>query len=754
MAMSRRREAVLASIGFVLLGLLGYWALERSPQRPPSTPVYIPVEGAQGGSGASPNARSSRPGALGAGVAADATEVAGTVRDLLTGEALPAVSVAFVAAGGAELTTESGPGGRYRIALGPGRYRVRAVGADVLALGGVPLATAGPASGDDSNDDTGAARAGLGVASEFGDQAWLEVAAGSHVSEFDLRVVRLARIFGRVVDGDGEPLAGVEIRHRTRLLERVLDSAHTVPAGEAVSEAQGEFRIDVPPGEVTLIARASGRPAATTLIRWAPPGAELSGIELVIDRGGRIQGRVVAAAPGGGAEQGVAGARVVARSDAPGSPIEAVSAGDGGFELEAVPPGRLVIEAAAEGYAASAPVVVTLAGDPGAQMRGVTVRLGRPVAVVGRVVDEHGAGVSGATVRARRPLSALAAAQVETDGDGGFTLTGLGPGPLVVRADAPGYAPGRLSGIEAPATGVELVLGAGAILTGTVRGDGRVLGHMRVTLTRRAGLAGTGSGAGPGAGDGFYTAARQFLSGDGRYRFDDLPSGRYEVTASAPGFAPAEQVGVELAPGQEHMLDFDLSAGARVSGLVREAGGGGPIHGATVRLATGSDEPVRYSDRDGRFEIDDVAPGRRSLSVRHPAYVGRIETGLTLAPGGHETVTLELAPVAFGSDETIEFAGIGAVLAMEEQRLVVRGLVPHGPAEVAGLAVDDEVRAIDGAVARGRGFGDNIEAIRGVAGTVVRLEIVRGDQTLTRDVVRGTVRFVADRPAAGDDGDE
>lgn len=717
MAKPRKVEIALASVGLLFVGLIGHWALSRTGERAPTELYYAPARDA----GADRAHRSGKAAPLLPGDApASAAHVAGRVHDLLTGEAVAGVTVALVPAGGsAEITAESGADGRYELWLAPGRYRLRAVGEDVIAL---DTAVAG--------SDGEAAVALLAGAAGDPSATWIELAAGSRARDFDIPVVRLARVHGRVVDGNGEPLGKVLVRHRTSLLDRVLDSAHTAPTGEAWTESHGVFAVRVPPGAVTLIATADLRTPSRTHIHWVAPGAELRGVEIVMDEGAEIAGQVVDArgAP-------VPGARVAAQVADAAEPVTAVADGSGGFRLRALPPGRAVLEASAAGHAPSPPVMVTVSEIPGAARDDVVLGLGAPAALSGRVVEAGGPGVHGAVVRAVRPMSELALPVAITDEHGAFALADLPPGPLGLQVSAPGFAPGRLSGIEVPAEDVDIALVPGGVVTGVVTAGGEPLAHFAVSLIRRAELDGTGVDDG-----GPWMQTARVVSADGSYRVGDLAPGRYTVAASAPGLAPVERAGITVEPGREVRVDIALAPGAQVSGTVRDARSGAAVAGAAVRLSTGSASPMTYTDASGGFAIADIAPGRRSLEVSHPAYVGRVEPGIELAAGGHEQVDVTLEPVPLGSDRTIEIAGIGAILQMDGERLMVQDLVPHGPAEVAGVLPGDEVFAIDGEATGGRGFGDCIEAIRGVAGTVVRLGLHRGDDEHDLDVVRGTVR--------------
>lgn len=720
-------EVTLASIGLVLLGVIGYWALSR-PAKPPAELLYMPERDG------SPNRRlagattPARPAPAPAPALGEAeARIQGQVRDLITAQGVPGVTVAFVPAGAStEIAAESDAQGRYELGLAPGRYRVRAVGEDVVALDAAPISEpAGPAGPAESADPADPARA------RRDDAATREIviAPRSRVQGFDVYVVRLARVHGRVVDGSGQPLADVLVRHRTRLLDRAIDSSHTAPTGEATSAADGAFSILVPPGEVTLLGSAPGRTPSSTRIHWVAPGAELRGVEIVMDAGAELAGRVVDAAG-----KAVAGARVLARLDdaALAEPaLETATDPAGAFRLRALPPGRLVLQAEAAGHAPSAPVAVTLSDDPGAARQGVVLRLAAASALRGRVIDEQGAAIAGAVVRPLRPMSQVALPRATTDAQGGFTLE-LGPGPVELAAEAPGFAPGRVSGIEVPAREQTIPLVRGGAITGVVTGQGAPLAHFTVHVTRHA--------AHGGASD-FWTQGTRVVSPDGSFHVADLVPGRYSVTASAPGLAPVEQRDVNVAPGGEARVALALAPGASLAGTVRDARSRAPVAGATVRLSTGSDTDMTYTDDAGSFTIPDIAPGRRSLEVQHPSYVGRVQSGIELAVGAPRHVEVALEPAGTSGDRALEMAGIGAVLAMQDERLMVQDLVPHGPAAVSGIEPGEEVFSIDGESTRGRGFGDNIESIRGVAGTVVRLGLRLGARERFLDVVRGNVRF-------------
>ncbi|HWN67918.1 MAG TPA: carboxypeptidase-like regulatory domain-containing protein, partial [Haliangium sp.] len=153
MGKPRKVEIALASAGLVLLGLIAYWALARNEPRAPSDLFYVPERDAETGRGAG-HVPAGRPGVQASAPApADAARIQGQVRDLLTGQGVAGVTVAFVPAGAStEITAESDAQGGYALALAPGRYRARAVGQEVVALDAAAIASP---EGDEGGEGAG-----------------------------------------------------------------------------------------------------------------------------------------------------------------------------------------------------------------------------------------------------------------------------------------------------------------------------------------------------------------------------------------------------------------------------------------------------------------------------------------------------------------------------------------------------------------------------------------------------------------------
>jgi hypothetical protein len=99
------------------------------------------------------------------------------------------------------------------------------------------------------------------------------------------------------------------------------------------------------------------------------------------------------------------------------------------------------------------------------------------------------------------------------------------------------------------------------------------------------------------------------------------------------------------------------------------------------------------------------------------------------------------APV-LGADDTCplpgSFAGVGMVLGIEDQRVVIKGVLPDTPAARGGLTAGLVVASIDGIETEGADLGRWLDMIRGQPGTKVRLGIVdrAADRMRTVELVR------------------
>lgn len=271
----------------------------------------------------------------------------------------------------------------------------------------------------------------------------------------------------------------------------------------------------------------------------------------------------------------------------------------GPWDLLVAPPGGPTIPAMSVSHVISAPLELVIGSGP-------TIR--------GTVVDAaDGEPVPGAVVTLAGSVGSRATAyRVSTDERGCFTARMWEGAPVLwLRAFASGResavrlppSPGHAIRIEIPRTG---------------RLEGRILGP-----------------AGPLAGAMIFLEDRPVALSDarGHYRVDVVPEGSHFVRAEHPGhFAPGlpsfEQrlLGAEtppayratVFPGETTLHDLRLERAVTARGRVHTADGRA-IPGAVVT----ADDVARITDGEGWFELAELSPGERTLTVRRSGYTTR-----------------------------------------------------------------------------------------------------------------------------------
>lgn len=425
------------------------------------------------------------------------------------------------------------------------------------------------------------------------------------------------RVDGQVVDGRGEPLAGIEVQARPR-----PDLDEPEP-WRATSGADGTFAFDtLPPGPVTLRAEPPGY-APSVVEAIAPQSDILITLQALVD----LRGRVV------GPAEALARAHVRIEGSGVWPVREHAVDPDGGFLLPEIPDGIYALEAVVE---ATQPGQAELASIP---LENVTPELAITLALVPayRVPVEvrapDGTPVAGARVTLSNSSIGLLPRLAVTDAEGKIAMGPVVPGPYVLRADADGFLPSppvalSIDGADTPPQ-VLVLAEPGRIAGRVVDEDGHPVEDARVELTAdhlftagesqaRARLAQTAlqsSGAlgslgvttGPvpavPTGDEVAESAdlgTSVLSGEGgRFSFDMLVPGTYRLAASHGHYAQSEELEVRLGSSRVRAdLELVLRTGHRLTGRVRD-GNDRPISGAMVAFDDGR---RAYTDDRGVFD--------------------------------------------------------------------------------------------------------------------------------------------------------
>jgi hypothetical protein len=444
---------------------------------------------------------------------------------------------------------------------------------------------------------------------------------------------------GTVVDEQGKPVAGVEIKARLQPGSRPRTMAGWGSGGTALTSAAGTFRFPALYAglahELTLTRRGFAVTRETV-----PPleaGRPAAPARFVLRQGRTGAGRVV-----NQADQPVAGATVVLEPVASGDLVarinrgrdeawrfEATAGADGRFEVPDLPPGRFDLTARGPGYA---PITVPGLAVPegGGRIDLGTIALVRGVALEGFVTGAGGKPVEGARISlSTTSADPMAAAFRGSDGppaaitgqDGFFRVEDRRAGETVdVEVRRSGFARGSAPGVRVPSEEpLRIVLSPTSALEGrTVDPDGKPVAGARLFLNP----------TGPTAmGQGFvvFTDAdtKQTFSGqDGAFRIEDVPSGTFGLKAEAAGRQSVERSNLEVTSGQDLKgVEVVLPAGAVIEGRVLASGR--PVPGAEVQLVEPESSVARFTTRspygaadgDGYYRIDGVTPGARTFQA-------------------------------------------------------------------------------------------------------------------------------------------
>jgi hypothetical protein len=448
--------------------------------------------------------------------------------------------------------------------------------------------------------------------------------------EFEIELVRGGTLSGVVVDEQGDPIArarvnGVRFGGNMMALAGAGNSARRTR-----SAADGTFTLaGLPPGRVRVMAeRKSYLTSLGTSIEVAD-GEHKHGVELRLETGGAISGRVVwpdgtpavgatikadidpAQMTGMGAMTAWRGANSRATSAADGS-FKLVGLGKGPFQLRA----KATRDEAGEKSTGAASLEKIAPGVVEALLT-----LQPTLTLAGRVVDAQQAPRTSFEIRyepvdAQRPFW-LGTASKRTQSfadraDGTFEVLSLEPGRWKVHAVVADYGNSDALEVDLPAsTDAELVLVVKASVSAAglvVAPDGTPVAGARVRAV---------VGSGPWAGMQGLGEERPEATSDaqGRFSLRGLDAGRTRLAATAENWAPSETLELDLAEGAEAAnLRLELRTGGRILGEVY-AKDGKPSSGKSVMAShtTGGDSKMTGTDSDGHFEIAHVRPGKWQL---------------------------------------------------------------------------------------------------------------------------------------------
>lgn len=311
---------------------------------------------------------------------------------------------------------------------------------------------------------------------------------------------------------------------------------------------------------------------------------------------------------------------------------------DGRRELPA-PPGSYFITARAQGLAPASAALVHL---PGAERTSVRLRLeagtpllgsivvkgtGEPLSLAELILTPHGFAPD---PRGRVEAPEEESLFTSSSEAGEFQFTGVAPGRYRAEARAPGYVSAVLPSVPVPFGGpITFELVPGGWLEGVV---------LRADAQPAAGVEVLASGR--------QQAVTAITDGEGHFSLL-VPPGAHAVSARGGPEVGAVDSEVRISEGQRVQgLRIQLGAGAHLVGKVLRKDGA-PVLGARVEVrprGTSVASGLAGTTPSGAFSINPLAPGTYDVKVFIPGGA-RLEHGpLTLAEGGHASLTLTHEP--------------------------------------------------------------------------------------------------------------
>jgi RNA polymerase sigma factor (sigma-70 family) len=431
-----------------------------------------------------------------------------------------------------------------------------------------------------------------------------------------------ARISGRVIDEQENPIAGAEVRIESDAV--VLRPSRASITRQTLSNAEGVFAFSgVPPGSFRVSAR-SQRLVARTFVRVIVSGGDSADqVVVVLGRGRSISG--VLRDPGGGA---VVGGRLRVGEDL----ARAISGPDGRYLVEGLAAGRHQVLAEAAGYGQARLTVVVGAAD----LQNVDLTLAAAASVLGRVVDGTGRPLGDVSVTALVATpDALAdtitsSGVARTDAAGRFNIGGLGPGELRVHAEhfeAGTALAGPFPLVVGQVKNLELRMGQGGVVRGRVVWDDKSPAVAAVvTGSQRRGHVLT-----------------TVTDEQGRYQLGPFPAGEVVVDARPEpdalergGTNTEKRVSLGPAEDKEAAAIVLPRRQEEIAGTIFEPDGK-PLPGATVGIArphrgvsyrpynkyAGEADGPSYtvlSDAAGAFTLQHLPKGSYDVWATHPNF--------------------------------------------------------------------------------------------------------------------------------------
>jgi protocatechuate 3,4-dioxygenase beta subunit len=448
----------------------------------------------------------------------------------------------------------------------------------------------------------------------------------------------------------------------------------TPPQLRSFTSDDGSFVLEnVPAGPVEIVAQApgytSGRVSGLTL----EEGKSLSDVEVGLDTGVRVTGRVTG--PDGAPLSGATvrqdpfggGGRRPMRIGGPDS--QTVTDANGEYTIDAVEPGEKTFEFSHSGLLAEQRTV-TLSGRESR----IDVQLSSGTRLAGMVVTEGGVPVADASVRAMSAAGGgFGGHSTQTDAGGGFQFEGLAPGHYTFSASKSGYADGTARDVD---------ISAGAPVRITLKTGGTIYGHVSGLTDAELAHASVDARGSGGSASAPVDAA-------GNYRIEGAPTGTVRVTAEvSQGFAQnrtSPLKSVQLEPGGTAQVDLGFLNQTTIRGRVTT--NGRPLANAIVsfnpRSAKSQTSANATTDEGGNYSVTGLQDAPYNVAVVDLQRLNPFSTTYEVNGSGTFDIDIRTAAVRgrvvdAGTGEAIADARIQARKSGSDMPFAVRMATTNG----------------------------------------------------------------------------
>jgi RNA polymerase sigma factor (sigma-70 family) len=517
-----------------------------------------------------------------------------------------------------------------------------------------------------------------------------------------IEVQQIGSVRGRVLRGS-EPVADAQVTCPMPRPMKVFTDARGSYACDDVDNGKREVTADVPSGEwgTATVAVARG---------------ETAKVDIPLAFAGSICGRVVDKDG-----QGLSGLEIRVTERTTGDFGKDTTAADGAFCTRLLTGGTygIVVLAGPRPLEPIVPMAAVMLGPK--ETKTVTIAVTAPtLTIAGTVSDPHGAPVVDAIVRLfagkhswQMMDSSGPGSLAVTDEAGHFTLSKLAPGNYTVIATARDGSEVITPAVAAGSRNVAITLAAAG------RIEGQLVGFTSAPTITGASMAG-------------HPLVDLEVDGQ-RFRASGLSPGTYVLMALTDA-READTRQVVVRAGEATDVTLTNRGTATIRGIARDFRTHAPVSGQRCESFARSGDAMgtiyaapdvgALTDERGAFQLISPA-GEIEVGCFSPGY----QSARVLVVPSDRTIDIDVFSVAI----TQESGTIDAELAFASNR--VTDVTTGGAADRAGLAVGDEIIAVDGLSVVDLAAGTAMLVItQRPPGTTAQLTILRGGERRTISV--------------------